>query len=330
MTAQCEIISSRKRVTFLHKVGSFITETCFTTRLPEMDKIETLISLIQAGSTSLTERHEAFGELVKRFQDMAYGYAYALLEDGVMAQDAAQEAFIVAYQNLNQLQEPAAFPGWLRRIVLSQCHRLIRKKQAPIQALELAAEPVSIQPEPTAIVETQELRDRVQTAIRQLPESQRVAAILFYIDGYSQQEVAAFMELSVEAVKKRLQRARQQLKERMIDMVQEDLRNSRPSKDEKFLQTVQLSTTLEGAAMEGQLNTIELLLIDGLDVNARGKDGQTLLHWAAQRGHLEAAELLLKSGGNSNLKDKSGRTPLQLAEEGGYGDVVKLLKEKKS
>ena len=236
----------------------------------------------------------------------------------------------MAYQNLGQLQEPGAFPGWLRRIVLSQCHRLTRKKRATTQSIELVVEPASTQPEPAAIVEAQELRERLQAAIRQLPEVQRLVTILCYIDGYSQQEVADFMEVSVEAVKKRLQRARQQLKERMIDMVQEDLQKHRPSKDEKFWQTVQLSTTLEDAAMESQLNTIELLLIDGLDVNARSKEGQTLLHWAAQRGHLEAAELLLKNGGNSRLKDKSGKTPLQLAEEGGYGDVVKLLKGRKS
>ncbi len=65
-----------------------------------MEKLETLILLIQATDSNLTERHQAFGELVKRFQDMAYGYAYALLGDPATAQDAAQEAFITAYQHL--------------------------------------------------------------------------------------------------------------------------------------------------------------------------------------------------------------------------------------
>lgn len=291
-----------------------------------MEPLETFIILSQPANPSLIERHEAFAELVKRFQDMAYGYAYALLGDTALAQDAAQEAFITAYQNLGQLQEPMAFPGWLRRIVLTQCHRLTRKKQLQVQPIDTAAEPVSDQPEPAAVIERQELRDRIQAAIRELPEAQRMATVLFYIDGYSQQEVADFMEVSVDAVKKRLQRARQQLKERMIDMVQENLHQHRPSKDEQFLQMVQLSTTLEGVALESQLNAIELLLLDGIDVNDRGQDGQTLLHWAAIRGHLDAAELLLKNGADPRLKDRFDKTPLQWAEERGHKDVVSVLR----
>ena len=57
---------------------------------------------------------EAYGQLVRRFQDMAYGYAYALLGDFHLAQDAAQEAFVEAYRCLPGLRNPEAFPGWLR------------------------------------------------------------------------------------------------------------------------------------------------------------------------------------------------------------------------
>ena len=67
---------------------------------------------------------------------------------------------------------------------------------------------------------------------------------------------------------------------------------------------IQLSTALESVALESQLNTLELLLVDGLDVNTQSKDGQTLLHWAAQRGHLDATELLLKNGADPDAKDK--------------------------
>lgn len=291
-----------------------------------METLETFIILSRPTNPSLVERHAAFAELITRFQDMVYGYAYALLGDTTLAQDAAQEAFITAYQNLGQLQEPLAFPGWLRRIVLTQCHRLTRKKQLLTQPMDAATEPASNQPDPPTVIERQELRDRIQAAIRDLPEAQRMATVLFYIDGYSQQEVADFMEVSVDAVKKRLQRARQQLKERMIDMVQEDLHQHRPSKDEQFLQLVQLSTTLESVALESQLNAIELLLLDGIDVNDRGQDGQTLLHWAAIRGHLDAAELLLNNGADPQLKDKFGKTPLQWAEEKGHKDLVVLLR----
>src|SRR5919197_1810211 len=77
----------------------------------------------------LGERHEAFGELVTGFQDMAFGGAYAVLGDFYLAEDAAQEAFIAAWQRLDQLRAPEAFPGWLRRIVLTRCNRLTRGRR---------------------------------------------------------------------------------------------------------------------------------------------------------------------------------------------------------
>ena len=93
-----------------------------------MQDIRALISIITAPGATITERHEAFAEIVARFQDIAYGCAYAVLSDSYLAEDAAQEAFITAWQKLPQLREPVAFPGWLRRLVLTQCNRLTRVK----------------------------------------------------------------------------------------------------------------------------------------------------------------------------------------------------------
>jgi RNA polymerase sigma factor (sigma-70 family) len=290
-----------------------------------MEEIESLVVLFQAPNTNLTQKHEAFGQLVQQFQDMAYGCAYAVLEDTYLAQDAAQEAFITAYQNLEQLLEPKAFPGWLRRIVLTQCSRLTRGKHVQIQPIAAANQIVSDQPGPPAMVEQQELKDQVQAAIHALPEPQRMAMVLFYISGYSQQEVAEFLEVSVAAVKKRLQRARNTLRETMLDLVRDDLQTYRPSNDEQFVRAIQIATALEVIALESQLSTLEVLLFEGVDVNARGKDGQTLLHWAAQKGHLEATELLLKNGADPTIKDKFDKTPWQWAIERGYQDMAKMM-----
>src|SRR5918997_2240361 len=79
-------------------------------------------------ATPLAGRQEAFGALVERYQDAAYGYAYSLLGDRHLAQDAAQEAFLSAYRNLGALRVPGAFPGWLRRIVRTHCLRLRRAR----------------------------------------------------------------------------------------------------------------------------------------------------------------------------------------------------------
>src|SRR3954447_16614445 len=103
--------------------------------------------------------------LVQRFQDMAVGYAYAALGDMQLAEDTAQEAFIVAYYTLQKLREPAAFPGWFRRIVHTQIHRLQRKKQADTVPLEQVSAIHLPQLDPSAIIEKRELHNTVYAAI---------------------------------------------------------------------------------------------------------------------------------------------------------------------
>ena len=73
----------------------------------------------------------AFEQLVLRFQGMAVGYAFAILGDFHLAEDAAQEAFVEAYAKLASLREPRAFAGWLKRIVFKHCDRLTRRKRPP-------------------------------------------------------------------------------------------------------------------------------------------------------------------------------------------------------
>jgi RNA polymerase sigma factor (sigma-70 family) len=291
-----------------------------------MEELESLVESATAPEASLTQRRDAFGKLVVRFQDMAYGYAYAILGDAHLAQDAAQEAFIAAYQNLDQLREPKAFPGWLRRIVFTRCNRLTRSRRAQEQSLETVPHLSSGQPTPLMVLEDKETREQIQAAIQALPESQRMATVLYYIDGYSQNEVAEFLEVSVDAVKKRLQRARERLQERMVEMVQENLQGQRPSKDDEFVKSVQLFNSLEATAQYSQLMSIEQMLVDGVGVDARDENGQTLLHWAALHGYLDAVELLIQHKADLHARDNAGKTPSQIAEEMGHSEVVDLLR----
>jgi len=82
-----------------------------------MRQLQMLVRAAQQGDK------EAFNQVVLRFQDMAYATAYAMVRDAALAQDVAQEAFIDAYLSLSNLREPAAFPGWFRRIVVKHSDR---------------------------------------------------------------------------------------------------------------------------------------------------------------------------------------------------------------
>src|SRR6267378_5908163 len=94
-----------------------------------MNKVRALVVKARDSDATLAEKHQAFCELVRMFQDMAYACAYAVLGDFYLAEDAAQEAFISAWQKISQLHHPEAFPGWFRRIVLTECNRLTRGKR---------------------------------------------------------------------------------------------------------------------------------------------------------------------------------------------------------
>jgi RNA polymerase sigma factor (sigma-70 family) len=193
--------------------------------------IESIVLRAADLSSTPAARREAFGELVIRFQDMAFGCAFAVLRDVYLAQDTAQEAFVIAWQKLAQLREPAAFPGWFKRIVLTQCNRLTRCKRLQIVPLE---EDVVIDPGPHASAERHDLLAKVLKAINALPENERLVTTLFYIDGYTQADIGDFLEVPVSTVNKRLYSARQRLKSNVVELFKSDLQQQRPSRDANF------------------------------------------------------------------------------------------------
>lgn len=205
-----------------------------------MEDISRLIARATEETQARSETQRAFGEIVRRFQDLAFGCAYAVLGDFHQAEDAAQEAFLSAWRNLDQLRKPEAFPGWFKRIVLTQCNRQTRGKRLETLSLTTLADVPEAHSDPREVVEQREFQAQVREAIESLPESERLVTTLFYIGDYSQNELAAFLELPVTTVKKRLFCARRRLRERMLHMVKEMLRENRPSRNDQFANTVAL------------------------------------------------------------------------------------------
>jgi RNA polymerase sigma factor (sigma-70 family) len=182
-----------------------------------MEQMEALVRAAQDGDAA------AYGQLVRQSQDMAYACAYAFLGDFHLAEDVAQESFLDAYRNLLKLREPAAFLGWLRRIVQYHCSRAIRRRRVPVVQLDSlgASSAPDPTPGPDQRAEDLEMQERVLEAVKTLPPAQREATTLFYISGYSQQDIAQFLDVPAATVKSRLHASRQRLKERMIAMVKQ-------------------------------------------------------------------------------------------------------------
>ncbi len=170
-----------------------------------------LVQLAVDRKRSVDRSREAFNELVKRFQDAAFAYAYGLLGSPASAEDATQAAFLTAWLRMASLREAAGFGAWLRRIVHTECHRILRRPAIATVPLESAPEP-RINSTPIDAVAARETREAVRQAIASLPENDRLAICLHYIGEYSYKEIAAFLDVPLSTVRKRLHSARQRLR----------------------------------------------------------------------------------------------------------------------
>ena len=207
----------------------------YPVKRPDEDSLGCLLPTLQAAETPLAERQRCFQRIVRRFQDMAFATAYAALGDAHAAEDAAQEAFVLAWERIGQVRNPAAFPGWFRRVVLGQCERIRRTRRHAVPLEHIAA----VSPDPTQAAERNALRACLSEAVATLPEGERVAFLLHYGAEQTAREIAAFLETTPGAVRQRLHQARLRLRERIpLTMVQDIFQGQAPSHDSGFADRV--------------------------------------------------------------------------------------------
>ena len=170
---------------------------------------------------------KAFDELIRRYQRQAVAVSYRLLGNSQDALEVTQDAFLKAFTSIGTLQKPEAFGGWLMRIVsnLSLNFRRGRKnkQQLPLDDLLGASEPstsdgsgsdwMAQSGDPLRRLESEEMGRKLQEALGQLPEKQRLAIVMFTIEEMPQKQVAETLECSVEAVKWHVFQGRKKLKE---------------------------------------------------------------------------------------------------------------------
>lgn len=169
---------------------------------------------------------DAFADLVRLYQRRTVSVAYRLLGNIDDATDVSQDAFVRAYRSLGQLDDPSRFGGWLMRVVtnLSLNYRRSRKLRAagPIDDVLATSNEVrspsgvkrvsAAMEDPSAPLPV-ELSVAISKAMEQLPDKQRLALILFSVEGMPQKEVAEVLECSIELVKWNVFQARKKLKD---------------------------------------------------------------------------------------------------------------------
>jgi RNA polymerase sigma-70 factor (ECF subfamily) len=161
-----------------------------------------------------------FAELVLKYQDRIYNLCRYMLENPQDAEDAAQDTFIKAYRGLKNYSPTASFYTWLYRIAVNTC--LDHKRKFSFHSLFFSTDKEThinnfpsqaLSPE-SAYAISQSIH-ALQSALNNLSEKLRVVIVLSEVEGFSYEEIAEILDVSVGTVKSRISRAREELKKNM-------------------------------------------------------------------------------------------------------------------
>jgi RNA polymerase sigma-70 factor, ECF subfamily len=174
----------------------------------------------------------AFTKLVETYQTPVYNLCFRMLGDGGSAEDAAQETFWRAYQNMKKYDPDRSFITWLLSIAAHYCidqqrkHRLSLFELDEYPDFDIGDHSVPT-PEKAAVLNEED--SSLHNLINQLTPQDRAAVILKYWYDCSEVEISEMLSLSVSAVKSRLHRSRRQLAELISPDLSGDAKRRRPN-----------------------------------------------------------------------------------------------------
>jgi RNA polymerase sigma-70 factor (ECF subfamily) len=150
---------------------------------------------------------EMYSLLVNRYQMMILRYAFFLCKNKETASDLAQETFITAYDTLDRIKVPAAFPGWLMGILRNKYRNLGREHKIPTISLSELGLDIPDSGQPTTY--TEEQLEKISKYVHSLPKDYQDVILLKYLQEFSYKEIANILNISITTVTGRLTHARQ-------------------------------------------------------------------------------------------------------------------------
>ena len=157
----------------------------------------------------------AFERLILLHQGAVYRLCLRFLRVPEEARDAAQEAFVRAFEAVHTFDPTLPFGPWVLRIARNHCLDLLRRR-ARANALEVADPVAGLGQDSFEAVAAGELRAALSEAVARLPEAQREALVLFHLERQSYREIAEILEVPIGTVMTWLHRGRQRLREQLV------------------------------------------------------------------------------------------------------------------
>lgn len=212
---------------------------------------------------------KAFGEIVRRYQNLVSSIAYSATGDLTRSEDIAQQTFVTAWQKQGDLRDPSRLVGWLAGIarnLVRRDFRHLRRTPSPTDVAEATTEVVSDEPTPLQHCISAEQRELLWSVLHEIPENYREPLILFYREGHSVADVARLLEISEDSAKQRLSRGRQMLRSEVARFVEDTL--SQTSPNEKFVAGVLSALPAPSAAGAAGASVVGKLAAKLVTVNA--------------------------------------------------------------
>jgi RNA polymerase sigma factor (sigma-70 family) len=171
--------------------------------------------------------HQAFGALVERYQRVVSAVSYSRTRDQALSEDVAQETFIAAWRQLDQLREPGRLRSWLCGIARNLARKARRRTDREVPGEpELLARDNPFE----AVCEAQAERVVVE-ALARVPETYRDVLVLYYRESLSVREISHALGITEAAALQRLSRGRQYLANGLTSLVEKSLRGQRPKRN---------------------------------------------------------------------------------------------------
>ncbi len=148
----------------------------------------------------------AFGSLVNRYKDSYARFATRMLNSQDDAEDVLQSAFIRAYRNLASCRDPSRFGAWLQKIVVNECRTFVVRRGRREAKFETRPDVLSSIGVPDG-VDRREMLEEIQAALQRLPDEQREAFLLRYVEDLGYEEMSELTGAGVSALKMRVKRA---------------------------------------------------------------------------------------------------------------------------